>query len=91
MTDQDNNFGAKNVQVVPVTTFLTKYTDGNGVEEVKMGFIIGEEVRFLEAKALSKPAQSWLRDDIIKAINNGGGEAAAPAPIPVPSTMETQV
>lgn len=95
MSDQNNGYGAKNVQVIPVTTFLTQYTDGNGEEEVRMGFVIGTEVRFLEQKSLSKPAQSWLRDDILKALGKAPGEkapeASVPAPLPVPSGVETQV
>ena len=73
---QNNGYGEKNVQVVPVQTFLTKYTDGNGKEEIRMGFIIGDEVRFLEPKSLSRPAQSWLRDDILKVIGGATNETA---------------
>jgi len=69
MADQATDVGVyKNVKVIPVTTFLTQYTDGHGKEETKLGFIMGPDVRFLDLKAMSKPAQSWLRDEILVAL-----------------------
>jgi hypothetical protein len=69
MADQQNEVGQfKNVKVMPVTTFLTHFTDGNDKEHTKLGFVIGPEVRFLDLKALSKPAQSWLRDELLVAL-----------------------
>ena len=95
MADQNNGYGAKDVRVIPVQTFLTRYTDGNGEEETRMGFVIGEEVRFLENSSLSKPAQSWLRDDILKSLGvpftPSAPEADADAPAPSPAPAETQV
>jgi hypothetical protein len=56
------------VNLLPVETFLAQFTDGNGKEEIRLGFLLGPEIRFLELKSLSKPAQSWLREDILVAL-----------------------
>ena len=58
-----------NVKVVPVQVFLTKYTDpGTDKNEVKLGFVLGKDIRFLDFKSLTKPAQVWLRDEIFVAL-----------------------
>lgn len=93
MADQNNGYGAKDVQAIPVETFLVKYTDGNGEEEVRMGFFVGNDVRFLKQDSLSKPAQTWLRDEIFRALGKAvpGSRTDAPAPLPAPPSLETQV
>jgi hypothetical protein len=84
---EQNNGEYKNVKVVPVTTFLTKFTDGNGQEETRLGFVLGPDVRFLDLKALSKPAQSWLRDELLVAL----GLKEVEAPAPAEASLERQV
>lgn len=56
------------VQLLDVPCFLANYRDGHDAEFVRIGFVIGEEVRFLDDKVLSSPAQSWLREDIMCAL-----------------------
>lgn len=91
MADQNNGFGMKDVQAIPVETFLVKYTDGNGEEEVRMGFVVGSDVRFLKQDSMSKPAQTWLRDEIFRALGKATTEAPTPTPIAEPPSLETQV
>lgn len=51
--------------IMEVKTVLVDFTDGHGEDFVKVGFILGNEVRFLDGK-LSRPAQSWLASAIIE-------------------------
>lgn len=90
MADQNNGYGVKDVQAIPVETFLVKYTDGNGEEEVRMGFVVGNDIRFLKPDSMSKPAQSWLKDEIFAALGKTVA-VKAPAPIADPPNLETQV
>lgn len=56
------------VQLVDAPCVLVQYTDGHNKQETRIGFIVGDEVRFLNEDALSKEAQGWLRDDIFIAL-----------------------
>lgn len=56
------------VQVMPAPAYLVQYTDGNGETEVKIAFIVGNDIRFLAEGGLSKPAQQWLKNDILVAL-----------------------
>ena len=87
MSDQNSSDDYKNAKVLPVTTFLTQFTDGNGKQETRLGFVLGPEVRFLDLKALSKPAQAWLRDDILVALGKKPAEEAEVRP----AGLETQL
>lgn len=49
--------------ILPIRTVLIDFTDGFGKNSVKIAFVIGNEVRFLEGQ-LSGPAQSWLSDSV---------------------------
>lgn len=67
-TNQMVNIGEHNsVKLMEAPSFLVQYTDGNGNTEVRLAFILGGEVRFLENNALSKPAQQWLKNDVLVA------------------------
>lgn len=92
MTDQNKGFETKEIQVMPVKTFLVKYPDGNtGEDEVRMGFIVGNDIRFLEKKAMSKPAQEWLRKAIFKSIGRDfEADTEAETSAPVASTSSNQ-
>lgn len=58
-----------NVKVMNAPSYLVQYEDGKtGKTEVKLAFIVGEEVRFMTDDSLSRPAQSWLRDNILVAL-----------------------
>ena len=58
-----------NVKVMSAPSYLVQYEDGKtGKTEVKLAFIVGEEVRFLADDSLSRPAQTWLRNDILVAL-----------------------
>ena len=56
------------VQLVDVPCFLAKYQDGHDEEAIRIGFVVGGEVRFLDDKVLSKPAQTWLKNDVLIAL-----------------------
>jgi hypothetical protein len=56
------------VKLIDVPVFLAKYRDGHDQEAVRLGVVVGGEVRFLEEKMLSKPAQTWLKNDILIAL-----------------------
>lgn len=56
------------VKLIDVPCFLAKYRDGHDQEAVRLGFVLGGEVRFLDEKYLSKPAQSWLKNDVLIAL-----------------------
>lgn len=90
MADQNNGYGVKDVQAIPVQTFLVKYTDGNGEEEVRMGFVVGGDIRFLRQDSLTKPAQNWLRDEIFKTLKLTS-DAPALKPLADSPSLETQV
>ena len=79
----------KNVQVMPVEPFLVRYVDGHGQEETQLGFVVGPDIRFLDFKSLSKPAQAWLRDQIFVALGKKE-EAPEVDEVPVP-TLERQI
>lgn len=78
------------VKLIDVPCFLAKYRDGHDQEAVRLGFVIGGEVRFLDEKYLSKPAQTWLRNDILIALG-----LKDPADVPkeekTPGGLDTQV
>ena len=67
---------------------LVNYQDGHTNEATRIGFLIGDEVRFLEEKALSKPAQTWLKNDILKALGRKDPEETASVP---EATLDQQV
>lgn len=75
-----------NVKLIDVPCFLAKYEDGHGKESVRVGFVVGGEVRFLQDSVLSKPAQSWLKEDILVALGLKEPEKKADG-----SGLETQV
>jgi Fe2+ transport system protein FeoA len=56
------------VQLIDVPCFLAKYQDGLDQKFVQLGFVLGDQVRFLSDKALSNPVQNWLKDDILCAL-----------------------
>jgi hypothetical protein len=57
------------VKVMSAPSYLVQYEDGKtGKTEVKLAFIVGDEVRFLADDSLSRPAQSWLKNDILVAL-----------------------
>ena len=55
--------------LLSVKTVLVDYTDGFGKTAVKLAFILGKEVRFLESP-LSRPVQSWLADEIRRKLDD---------------------
>ncbi len=59
----------KGVRALEIKSYIVEFTDKeDGEKKARVAFIIGEEVRFLNDDALSGPAQSWLADNILKAI-----------------------
>lgn len=57
-----------NVKLIDVPVFLAKYRDGHDQESIRLGVVVGGEVRFFDEKVLSKPAQTWLKNDILVAL-----------------------
>jgi len=80
----------KDVSVMPAPAYLVKYTDGNGKTEVKIAFIVGDDIRFLSDGGLSKPAQSWLKSDILVALGLKPEEERKPQVVetPIPSGLD---
>jgi len=56
------------VKVMNAPTYLVQYTDGKGQTETKLALIVGDDIRFLNNDALSRPVQSWLKNDILVAL-----------------------
>ena len=56
------------VEAITVPCFLARFTDGHGEEHIKVGFVLGDDVRFLDDKVLGKPSQQWLKDDVMIAL-----------------------
>lgn len=54
--------------VVEVKQVLAKFRDGHGREMVRLAIVVpGGEVYFLDDRAMNtKPAQSWLKNAILK-------------------------
>jgi hypothetical protein len=66
---EENVGGAEVIGVVELRAIMVKLRDGNGVEMVKMGFQVpGGEVYFLDEKIISKPAQTWVKNGIVKKL-----------------------
>lgn len=83
-----------NVKVMDAPTYLVSYEDGKtGKTEVKVAVIVGDDIRFLADDSLSRPAQSWLRKDILIALGFEKEESRKPnvASTPTPVGLDDQV
>ena len=70
-TDTTGLGGSKVLNVSKIDAIIVRFQDGKGQEDTKLGFIIGDEIRFIDTKALSKPAQSWLTRGVKEVLTNG--------------------
>lgn len=77
------------VQLLDVPCFLAKYQDANGKDTTRLGFVLGEEVRFLDDKNLSNTASNWLTEDILVALGRKELESAEEKT--KPGTLDRQV
>lgn len=70
---EESDLGGGNVLgVIPVSTVLVKYKDGNsGRDEVKLAVVIPDgEIYFFERAAVNlRPAQKWLKREVTKALS----------------------
>jgi len=61
--------GAEILGVIEPRSVMVKMRDGNGIETVKMGFVVpGGELYFLEEKSF-KQAQKWVRNGVLKKLS----------------------
>jgi hypothetical protein len=78
------------VQLLDVPCFLAQYQDAQGKDTTRLGFVLGEEVRFLDDKYLSNPAANWLVEDVLCAL--GVKEPTPPAEEKTnPGSLDRQV
>ena len=82
------------VKVISAPSYLVQFEDGKtGKTEVKLAFIVGKEVRFLEGESLSRPAQNWLRNNILVALGMKEEAERKPqvASTPTPVGLDDQI
>ena len=79
------------VQLLDVPCFLAKYQDANGKDTTRLGFVLGEEIRFLDDKNLSNTASKWLTEDILVALGRKEPNAKSTEEKTVPGTLDRQV
>lgn len=79
------------VQLLDVPCFLAKYQDAQGTETTRLGFVLGEEVRFLDDKHLSNTASKWLTEDILVALGRKEPETVPAEEKTKPGTLDRQV
>lgn len=56
----------KGVRVLNVPLILVEFTDKEGAKQIKLAVITGDQVRLL-ADEITRPAQDWLTENILKA------------------------
>lgn len=79
------------VQLLDVPCFLAKYQDVNGKDTTRLGFVLGDEVRFLDDKYLSNTAAKWLTGDVLCALGLKEPETTPAEEKTVPGTLDRQV
>jgi hypothetical protein len=82
------------VKAIPAPAYLIQFTDGRGQTEIKVAFLLGDEIRFLNEDSLSRPAQEWLKNDIL--VSLGMREATKEtepqvASTPTEADLESQI
>ncbi len=57
--------------VAELKLVMVKYRDGHGIEAIRLAFVTPDgEVYFLDDRAVNlKPAQTWLKNGVAKALN----------------------
>ena len=79
------------VQLLDVPCFLAQYQDANGKDTTRLGFVLGEEVRFLDDKNLSNSASNWLTEDILIALGRKEPKTESTEEPTKPGTLDRQV
>ena len=61
--------GGEILGVVEIKPVMVKLRDGHGKEMVKIGLVIpGGDLYFIDEKTISKQAQSWVRNGVLKKL-----------------------